>query len=83
MVLHCRGKRWEMKYHGNRQCHMFDYRWKYFIVDNSLKVGDALIFELIGNKKVEFKVQILNGKIPSVALPCNEKGSSATPIIID
>ncbi|KAL6002173.1 hypothetical protein ACLOJK_037621 [Asimina triloba] len=83
MILHCRDKRWEMKYYGNRQFSVFDYNWKYFAVDNNLKVGDALIFELIDDKKVEFKVQILDGKIPSVAIPCNEGGSSASPIIID
>ncbi|KAL5991250.1 hypothetical protein ACLOJK_012157 [Asimina triloba] len=82
VVLHRRGKRWEMKYCGHRPFNSF-VTWKIFAVDNNLQAGDGLVFELTDHEKMEFKVQILKGKIPSVPLPCNEKGSSSSPIVID
>ncbi|XP_058104016.1 B3 domain-containing protein Os04g0386900-like [Magnolia sinica] len=81
-ILNCRGKSWEMLYYGDRSFNRFDISWKKFATGNNLEVGDALVFELMDSKKLEFRVQILKGRIPT-AVGDPDGCSSATPIVID
>lgn len=82
-----RGKKsWETTYFGRHQTHKrFDFSlWKEFVVDNTLKVGDVCIFELMAQTEsvLEFKVQILRGDFPSILLE-KEEGTSKKPIVVD
>ncbi|XP_077234957.1 B3 domain-containing protein Os04g0386900-like isoform X2 [Tasmannia lanceolata] len=81
-VLYCRNKKWEVLYYGDRPFKRFTPSWRKFATDNKLKVGDACVFELIGSKKLEFRVQILDGKFPP-AVVSSEGQSAADPIIIE
>ncbi|KAK7317933.1 hypothetical protein RJT34_02570 [Clitoria ternatea] len=68
-VLNYDGKSWDILYSGQSRDKKFvSNGWKKFARDNSLKVGDACVFELMENsdEKVTFEVQILRGDIPSI-----------------
>lgn len=66
-VFTCKGKEWEMAYHGGRtKGKRFSLEWKRFADDNDLHVGDACVFELMvcTARQLKFHVQILRGDIP-------------------
>ncbi|KAK3015425.1 hypothetical protein RJ639_006543 [Escallonia herrerae] len=86
-VVTYRGKTWETIFYGDRASKRFDVSWKNFVNDNDLKVGDALVFELVDSSTtlVKFRVQILRGDFPSELLEkVNESGeTSDNPIVIE
>ncbi|KAI0498603.1 hypothetical protein KFK09_019493 [Dendrobium nobile] len=53
--------------------------WKQFVGDNNLMIGDGCVFELMDNKELKFKVQILSGELPATKVG----GSIDSSIIID
>ncbi|KAG0473102.1 hypothetical protein HPP92_014959 [Vanilla planifolia] len=79
-VLVCGGKTWDIKYCGDCSLRRFGSGWKKFAKDNDLKIGDGCIFELMDNKELKFRVQILDGQIPTKFV---KRGSSDRPICID
>ncbi|KAK7362470.1 hypothetical protein VNO77_04584 [Canavalia gladiata] len=84
-VLTRGGKSWDMVYNGQSNCLNFTTTdWKKFAEDNSLKVGDACIFELMecSKTKVIIEVQILRGDIPSEILDSDGQ-SAETAIVIN
>ncbi|XP_077242916.1 B3 domain-containing protein Os04g0386900-like isoform X2 [Tasmannia lanceolata] len=81
VVLHCRNKKWETLYSGDKSFKRFDPSWRRFVIDNKLKVGDACVFELMDSKNFEFRVQILDGEVPHDLLTDGE--NEAAPIIIE
>lgn len=85
VVLNYCGKSWKMVYYGDNAHKRFDPRWKYFVIDNNLKVGDACVFELTecSNSKLKFRVQILRGDFPSELLTKAKGVTSNAPINID
>lgn len=84
VVLSCGNKSWAVSYLGDCKQRRFDSRWRNFAVDNHLKVGDACIFELMDSgKSLKFKVQILDGSIPSFVAALDYGSSSNSPITID
>ncbi|PKA53969.1 B3 domain-containing protein [Apostasia shenzhenica] len=78
-IVTCRGKTWDMTYHGNRPLRRF-YGWKKFVEENDLRIGDGCIFELVDDKELKFKVQILDGQLPEMF---SKLGSAQKPINID
>lgn len=73
-LLVCRGKTWEIRYCGRSSLRRFSCGWKKFVEDNNLKVGDGCVFELLDDKELKFRVQILNGQMPKIGsydLPIN------------
>ncbi|CAA6669637.1 unnamed protein product [Spirodela intermedia] len=85
-ALSCGNKTWVVSYLGDREQRRFDGRWRDFAVDHRLKVGDACVFELMhGGGSLNFKVQILDGSVPSspVAAASDDGSSSDFPITID
>ncbi|XAR63355.1 hypothetical protein NMG60_11023264 [Bertholletia excelsa] len=87
VVLTCRGKEWEMVYHGEpeRTNKRFDASWKTFAADNNLKVGDACLLELLecSNSGVKFRVQILRGDFPYELMASISGETPDAPIIIE
>ncbi|WOL18282.1 B3 domain-containing protein [Canna indica] len=80
-TLCCQGKKWEMTYFGYQRQKRFDAGWKHFVMDNNLKIGDGCVFELMDDKNLKFKVQILRGDLPPEFV---ENGMiSGKPILID
>lgn len=61
VVLRHGGKNWNLSYKGDFKTPKFDPRWKTFVTENHLKVGDACVFELMDKSrtKLRFKVHIL------------------------
>ncbi|KAL8028459.1 hypothetical protein ABFX02_14G161700 [Erythranthe guttata] len=86
-VLRHRGKTWNMSYCGDAARPRFDYKWKAFVADNHLKVGDGCVFELMesDSRNAVFKVMIVRGEIPPElqALIDSRGKSEAVPIVID
>ena len=82
VVLAYRGNEWNMLYNGkNKRLHS---SWRGFAEDNSLKIGDACVFELKewNCKKLIFRVQILRGDIPPEVLPKIAGEGEDCPIVI-
>ncbi|KNA04030.1 hypothetical protein SOVF_203370, partial [Spinacia oleracea] len=68
-IILTRGERsWETTYHGTHK--KFDIRWKVFVKDNKLKVGDVCVFEAMecNDSALKFKVQVLRGDFPCMLL---------------
>ncbi|KAF9625267.1 hypothetical protein IFM89_020853 [Coptis chinensis] len=86
VVLNCRKRNWEMRYYGSDtdSNKRFDPGWKKFAMENRLKVGDGCVFQLeeYSAQRLEFKVQILNGDIPSELVSKHDGSSSDNPITI-
>ncbi|KAL7126035.1 hypothetical protein ABFS83_14G158100 [Erythranthe nasuta] len=86
-VLRHGGKTWNMSYCGDAARPRFDYKWKAFVADNNLKIGDGCVFELMepDSKNAVFKVMIVRGDIPPElqALIDSRGKSEAVPIVID
>ncbi|KAH9610636.1 hypothetical protein KSS87_017124 [Heliosperma pusillum] len=85
-VILLRGSRsWVTSYHGNHPTHRrFDTKWRLFVADNKLKVGDICVFELMEceDTLIKFKVQVLRGDFPSALLD-KQVGSRNNPVVID
>ncbi|KAL2943735.1 hypothetical protein RDABS01_032082 [Bienertia sinuspersici] len=86
-VILTRGSRnWAATYVGTHPTHKrFDFSsWKEFAADNSLKVGDVCLFELLSrtDTNILFKVQVLRGDIPSTLLDL-EDGSADNPVVVE
>ncbi|XP_010276852.1 PREDICTED: B3 domain-containing protein Os04g0386900-like isoform X2 [Nelumbo nucifera] len=79
-----RNKSWKMYYYGDRGCKRFNMAWRHFVIDNKLKIGDGCVFELMESSPniLRFKVQVLNGDLPSDFIS-NIGESESSPIIID
>ncbi|KAL3624572.1 hypothetical protein CASFOL_031240 [Castilleja foliolosa] len=79
------GKNWTMQYIPTRT--RFISKWKNFVIDNELKIGDACVFELIdpSPENLTFKVHILRDEWPpelkALDDTCGE--TSKSPIVID
>ncbi|ONK61553.1 uncharacterized protein A4U43_C08F31160 [Asparagus officinalis] len=67
VVLYCRGKRWKAKYSGQLTLKRINTGWRDFALDNKLKVGDGCVYELMDCNKLEFRVQILQGEVPTMS----------------
>ncbi|OVA02883.1 B3 DNA binding domain [Macleaya cordata] len=85
VVITCRNKKWRMKYYGDRTFKRFDPGWKKFANDNNLNVGDGCVFELTECSKecIKFRVQILDGNIPSEFLDRVDGETLNHPIMIE
>lgn len=86
LVLTHGGKKWEMVYHGdNCGQKRFDTKWRNFVIDNDLKVGDACLFEIVESdiRMVHIAVHILRGDVPTELLEKVNGETSDTPIVID
>ncbi|PKU61447.1 B3 domain-containing protein [Dendrobium catenatum] len=71
------GKEWFVKWYPSIK--VIRDGWKQFVSDNNLMIGDGCVFELMDNKELKFKVQILSGELPATKV-----GSSInSSIIID
>lgn len=79
----CRGKSWETTLQVNSKEKRLDNRWRIFIIDNNLKRGDALFWEVLesSTERVKFKVQIISGDFPA-ELDAKIGRSINTPITI-
>ncbi|KAJ4952192.1 hypothetical protein NE237_029024 [Protea cynaroides] len=75
VVLTFGNKEWKMNYIGDRRIKRFDVGWRFFAVDNNLKIGDGCVFDLMENTSeiIKFRVQILRGDIP-VEFLCRVSG---------
>uniref|UniRef100_A0A7C9D4I8 TF-B3 domain-containing protein n=1 Tax=Opuntia streptacantha TaxID=393608 RepID=A0A7C9D4I8_OPUST len=84
VVLTHGSRMWDMTYNGNHPTHKrLDPRWRTFVADNKLQVGDACLFELMEcGSTIKFKVQILRGNFPFELL-LRQDGSKDRPVIID
>ncbi|KAI3946459.1 hypothetical protein MKX01_017675 [Papaver californicum] len=84
VVLSFQNKTWKVKYQGNRAFKGFDSSWKYFARDNNLRSGDGCVFELTehSNNCINFRIQILNGDVPSELLDRVEGETIDHPITI-
>lgn len=62
-----------------------DVGWKNFVMDNDLKIGDAVVFELMesSNELIKFRVQILRGDFPEELKHKSVGMSSDTPLVLD
>ncbi|KAL5724909.1 hypothetical protein ACHQM5_008115 [Ranunculus cassubicifolius] len=86
VVLTRENKEWEMEYIGvdvsNKK---LDSGWREFAYDNDLKVGDGCVFELneCSSELVKFRVQILDGELPSELLDNVEGKNPNNPIEVD
>ncbi|XP_010246420.1 PREDICTED: B3 domain-containing protein Os04g0386900-like [Nelumbo nucifera] len=85
VVLTYQNKNWNMLYYGDRALKRFDPSWRNFAMDNNLRTGDGIIFELVecSAKIVKFRVQILSGDIPSDFLKRIDGESLEAPILIE
>ncbi|CAK9185235.1 unnamed protein product [Ilex paraguariensis] len=83
VITYC-GQNWRTVYHGDRSQKRFDISWKAFVIDNDLKMGDALVFELIecSRVKLKFRVQILRGDFPAELMAGVHGETSDNPIFI-
>lgn len=83
-ILFCGDKMWEVHYCYHKDYKYFKRRgWKAFVVDNYMRVGDGCVFELMDQKKMHFKVQILRGDAPALPGEGGDGRSSRDPILID
>lgn len=76
---------WEVTYSVKGTQKRFDIPgWTQFVVANSLKVGDACVFELMecSNTAMTLKVQVLRGDFPS-SLQDKRNGSIENPIVVE
>ncbi|KAI3920783.1 hypothetical protein MKW98_005609 [Papaver atlanticum] len=82
--LSYRNKTWKVKYQGNRASKKFDSSWKHFVHDNNLRFGDGCVFELTEHSDncITFRIQILDGDIPSELLDRVEGQTIEHPITI-
>ncbi|RZC58055.1 hypothetical protein C5167_005360 [Papaver somniferum] len=70
---------------GKTQLHnMFDSSWKHFVHDNNLRFEDGCVFELTEHRDncINFRIQILDGDIPSELLDRVEGQTIEHPITI-
>lgn len=84
VVLTYQGNIWETKYNGaHPKYKSFIGSWRAFVDDNKLKVGDALVFELVKDhcSILVFRVRILRGDIPSELLQKVGETEHATVIM--
>ncbi|RLN07417.1 B3 domain-containing protein [Panicum miliaceum] len=89
-VLLCRNQSWAVSYSGDLKCKKLGAEWRDFAVDNSLRIGDAWVFEIItpaagetgseGDGKVVFWVQVLRGDLPEEIT--SRSATSDEPIVI-
>ncbi|KAK9714053.1 hypothetical protein RND81_06G068300 [Saponaria officinalis] len=85
VILFHGGKSWETSYGGNHPTHKrFDPRWRVFVEENKLKIGDICVFELMKCEDtiIELKIQILRGDFPLVLLD-KQDGTPDNPVVID
>ncbi|KAI3976526.1 hypothetical protein MKX01_008384 [Papaver californicum] len=84
VILPYQNKTWKVKYQGNSEFKRFDSSWKYFVQENNLRPGDGCVFELTehNNNCINFRIQILDGDIPSELLDRVEGQTIDHPITI-
>ncbi|XP_026387025.1 B3 domain-containing protein Os04g0386900-like isoform X2 [Papaver somniferum] len=82
--LSYRNKTWKVKYQGNRASKKFDSSWKHFVHDNNLRFGDGCVFELTEHSDncINFRIQILDGDVPSELLDRVDGQTIEHPITI-
>ncbi|KAJ4759094.1 B3 domain-containing protein [Rhynchospora pubera] len=78
-----KNKTWELRYGGDWRGRRFDSGWKTFSIESDLKLGDGLVFELMDEETLEFRVQILRGNVPDIHVNLDDGKSSGSPIIIN
>ncbi|XP_047329787.1 B3 domain-containing protein Os04g0386900-like [Impatiens glandulifera] len=85
IVLTYCGKLWEVMYLGDYTFRRFDAKWKKYVEDNDLKVGDAVVFELDESRNgcTRFRTQILRGDYPARIMNNRNGETSETSIVID
>ncbi|KAG8363534.1 hypothetical protein BUALT_Bualt19G0032400 [Buddleja alternifolia] len=87
VVLRHKGKNWNMSYAGDSSRPRFGPKWRTFVTENNLKVGDACVFELMEptNTNLKLRVLILRGDTPPelLALVDTRGKTSVTPIVVD
>ncbi|XP_074579521.1 B3 domain-containing protein Os04g0386900-like [Curcuma longa] len=82
-IFFCEGKTWEVTFHGGQDYKYFGCGLKIFFIDNDIRKGDGGVFELIDNKNLHFRVQILRVDIHFHAKDGDDGGSTDNPILID
>ncbi|KAL0429334.1 UNVERIFIED_CONTAM: B3 domain-containing protein [Sesamum radiatum] len=86
VVLRYNRKNWNLDYIGNSTNPRFDPKWRKFVVDNKLEIGDACVFELMEHNttNIKFKVHILRGDLPpELQAAINSRGTMEDPIELD
>jgi len=83
VVLSCQNKSWEVRYSGHRSIKRLCRGFREFVIDNVLELGDGCVYELMDREKLEFRVQILRGKIPSKFANGASGQSIDSPVMID
>ncbi|KAJ1702858.1 hypothetical protein LUZ63_002637 [Rhynchospora breviuscula] len=78
-----KNKTWELRYGGDWRGRRSDSGWKTFSFECDLKLGDGLVFELMDEETLEFRVQILRGNVPDIHVNLDDGKSSGSPIIIN
>ncbi|KAL0379948.1 UNVERIFIED_CONTAM: B3 domain-containing protein [Sesamum angustifolium] len=77
---------WNLDYIGNCTNPRFDPKWRKFVIDNNLEIGDACVFELMEHSatNIKFKVHILRGELPpELQAAINSRGTVENPIELD
>ncbi|KAL2234248.1 UNVERIFIED_CONTAM: B3 domain-containing protein [Sesamum indicum] len=85
VVLRYNRKNWNLDYIGNCANPRFDPKWRKFVVDNNLEIGDACVFELMEHSTtIKFRVHILRGDLPpELQVAINSRGTLENPIELD
>ncbi|KAK4414395.1 B3 domain-containing protein [Sesamum alatum] len=86
VVLRYNRTNWNVGYVGNCNNPRFDSKWRKFVVDNDLEVGDACVFELMerSDTNIRFKVHILRGELPpELQAAIDSRGTEDDPIELD
>ncbi|KAL0464364.1 UNVERIFIED_CONTAM: B3 domain-containing protein [Sesamum latifolium] len=86
VVLRYNRKNWNLDYIGNCTNPRFDPKWRTFVDDNKLEIGDACVFELMERSamNIKFKVHILKGDLPpELQAVINSRGTMEDPIELD
>ncbi|KAL0425536.1 UNVERIFIED_CONTAM: B3 domain-containing protein [Sesamum radiatum] len=86
VVLRYNRENWNLDYIGNCTNPRFDPKWRKFVVDNNLEIGDACVFELMEHSatNIKFKVHILRGELPpELQAAINSRGTVENPIELD
>lgn len=85
VVLRYHGKNWNLVYLGSCKNKRFDYAgWKKFVLDNNLKIGYGVYFELseCSETKIKLRVQILTTQ--GLPFPAGDEGETPErPICLD
>lgn len=71
-----------MQYSGDHSRKRICGGFRDFAIDTGLELGDACVYELMSSEKMEFRVHVLSGKIPSEFANGAASGMSSDSVVI-